>query len=52
MAIRLCCTPTVLAFERSDEAQRFQRGFGGRVLDLEEDMDCLKREMTLEIKQT
>jgi Fe2+ or Zn2+ uptake regulation protein len=33
--IRFCCTPAVLAFERQEDAQRFQQGFGGQVLDLE-----------------
>jgi hypothetical protein len=50
--IRLCCTPTVLAFERRDEAERFRKGFGGQVLDLEEAMDFLRHEMALEFGKT
>jgi DeoR family transcriptional regulator, copper-sensing transcriptional repressor len=33
-ALVICCTPTVLAFLDHDEAQRFQRGFGGEVMPL------------------
>lgn len=31
--ITICCTPTVLAFEREEHARRFRRGFGGAVAD-------------------
>jgi len=33
-AVAICCTPTVLAFQDQNDAQRFQRGFGGQVLDI------------------
>ncbi|MBK8986778.1 MAG: DeoR family transcriptional regulator [Chloroflexi bacterium] len=33
-AVTICCEPTVLAFLRREEAERFQQGFGGQVLDL------------------
>jgi hypothetical protein len=45
--ISLCCAPVVLAFEHSEEAQRFQQGFGGQVLDLEGAVDLLESEMSL-----
>ncbi|MEA3334546.1 MAG: DeoR family transcriptional regulator [Chloroflexota bacterium] len=32
-SITLCCTPTVLVFESKKDAIRFQRGFGGQVMD-------------------
>ncbi|MCB8985678.1 MAG: DeoR/GlpR transcriptional regulator [Ardenticatenaceae bacterium] len=32
-AIAICCNPTTLAFLRREEAEQFQRGFGGQVLD-------------------
>lgn len=34
-SISLCCTPTILAFEDTHDAQRFQAGFGGQLLDLD-----------------
>lgn len=33
--VALCCTPTVLAFESRRDAERFQIGFGGQVMDME-----------------
>lgn len=33
--LSICCTPTVLAFEDAHNAQRFQAGFGGELLDLD-----------------
>ncbi len=32
----VCCQPSVLAFATREEAERFQRGFGGQVMTLEE----------------
>ena len=32
----VCCTPTAMAFSRRDDAVRFQRGFGGRLLSFTE----------------
>ncbi len=29
--ITVCCTPTILAFERHEDAVRFQKGFGGQI---------------------
>lgn len=33
--IAICCTPAVLAFEALADAQRFQAGFGGEIVDLD-----------------
>ena len=33
--IAICCTPTVLAFEALADAQRFQAGFRGEIIDLD-----------------
>lgn len=46
--LRLCCTPTVLAFEHAEDAARFQRGFGGRVLSLEDAVRHLEDLMRLQ----
>jgi hypothetical protein len=46
-AITVCCTPTLLAFEDVEDAQRFQTGFGGRLLTLEEATAYLQAEMHL-----
>jgi len=34
-SIALCCTPTILAFEATSDAQRFQAGFGGQLFNLD-----------------
>ncbi len=39
--VRLCCSPSVLSFESRDDAVRFQSGFGGRVLTLEQTLRFL-----------
>jgi len=31
--VRLCCVPTILCFSSNADAQKFSRGFGGRVMD-------------------
>ena len=43
-----CCTPSILAFENGDQARRFQTGFGGKVGTLQEALDFLQEEMSLE----
>lgn len=34
-AVTLCCVPSVLCFATRDNAERYQRGFGGEALDFE-----------------
>lgn len=46
-AITVCCTPTLLTFEDVQNAQRFQAGFGGQLLSLEEAAAFLQAEMHL-----
>lgn len=36
-----CCAPSLLAFARREDAQRFQAGFGGQVATLEEAVEWL-----------
>jgi len=45
--LTVCCTPTVLCFHRRDEAEKFQRGFGGEVMDLDDTQSFLRTSMTL-----
>jgi DNA-binding transcriptional ArsR family regulator len=45
--IAICCTPTVLAFEDAHDAQRFQAGFGGEILDLDEALAFVRTSMHL-----
>lgn len=45
--IALCCTPTILAFEDAHDAQRFQAGFGGEILDLDEALAFVRTSMHL-----
>lgn len=43
----ICCSPTTLAFQLTADAERFQRGFGGQVLNLSQAIDVLRDEMSL-----
>ncbi len=45
--ITVCCTPTLLAFEDVEDARRFQIGFAGQLLSLEEALAFLQAEMHL-----
>ncbi|HEY53195.1 MAG TPA: DeoR family transcriptional regulator [Caldilineae bacterium] len=45
--LTVCCTPTVLCFQDRDEAEKFQRGFGGKVMDLVNTQSYLRASMTL-----
>ena len=45
--ISICCSPTVLAFEKREDALRFQRGFGGRVSQFEDALAVIESEMAL-----
>jgi DeoR family transcriptional regulator, copper-sensing transcriptional repressor len=33
--VTICCSPTILAFDKPEDAIRFQRGFGGTLADFE-----------------
>lgn len=46
-ALDICCSPTTLAFQDRADANRFQRGFGGQVLNLTKAMQVLGDEMAL-----
>lgn len=46
--ISICCTPTILAFEKREDALRFQKGFGGRVSDLDDALVAIASEMALD----
>jgi DeoR family transcriptional regulator, copper-sensing transcriptional repressor len=39
--IAICCSPSVLAFQHREDAQSFQTGFGGEMLDLENAVNLL-----------
>jgi hypothetical protein len=39
--VRLCCAPSVLSFESLADAQRFQSGFGGEVMNLQQALEHL-----------
>ncbi len=46
-ALDICCAPTTLAFQAQADAERFQHGFGGQVLNLSQAIDVLRAEMSL-----
>lgn len=33
--VTICCTPTVIAFQRREDARRFQQGFNGQVVNMQ-----------------
>jgi hypothetical protein len=45
--LTVCCTPTVLCFQRRDEAEKFQSGFGGEIMDLPNTRSFLRTSMML-----
>lgn len=45
--VQLCCAPSVFAFASIEDAQRFQAGFGGDVLDYEHALEKTCRLMDL-----
>jgi hypothetical protein len=45
--VPLCCCPGILAFASLQDAIRFQRGFGGEVMDLMRTQDLLQHRMSL-----
>lgn len=45
--ITVCCTPTILAFQRKDDADRFQKGFGGHLMSMDETLNHLSHAMKL-----
>jgi DNA-binding MarR family transcriptional regulator len=45
--ISVCCSPTVLAFEKREDALCFQKGFGGRVAQFEDALAMIESEMAL-----
>jgi nitrous oxide reductase accessory protein NosL len=40
--VRLCCSPSVLSFESMEDAQRFQSGFGGELMNLQQAFEHLR----------
>jgi len=43
--VRLCCAPSVISFETAEDAQSFQSGFGGQVLNFNQTRDFLTGKM-------
>ena len=42
-----CCTPGILAFVGRDDAERFQRGFGGEVMSFAQVRQCLRTRLSI-----
>lgn len=42
-----CCTPSILTFEAEDQARRFQTGFGGTIGSLQDALEYLEDEMSM-----
>jgi DeoR family transcriptional regulator, copper-sensing transcriptional repressor len=45
--LNICCAPTTLAFQAQSDAERFQQGFGGQVLNFNAALAVLQGEMAL-----
>lgn len=45
--VAICCTPTILAFERREDAARFQMGFGGQLAELSAALAYVRQAMKL-----
>ena len=45
--VSLCCAPGILAFACLDDAARFQRGFGGEIMDLMKAHGYLRHKMSV-----
>jgi hypothetical protein len=45
--LNICCAPTTLAFQAQVDAERFQQGFGGQVLNLSAALAVLQGAMAL-----
>lgn len=43
--VTVCCSPTALSFSRQEDAERFQKGFGGEVLSFTEAIHYVRRAM-------
>ena len=47
-SVTLCCAPSVLSFASQGDAMRFQKGFGGRVMDVGQTQQHLLEVMSLD----
>ena len=45
--ITVCCTPTILAFERRADADSFQQGFGGQLMSMKSAIEFLRMDNRL-----
>ncbi len=46
-----CCTPSVLSFTRQEDAQRFQHGFGGQMMNFDQAQKYLQDAMMFDLNQ-
>lgn len=46
-----CCTPSALCFQRREEAQRFQQGFGGEACSFEEAVSWMENRMEYAVEE-
>jgi hypothetical protein len=47
-SVVLCCAPSTLSFASREDAERFQRGFGGQVMDVIQTQQYLQSAMALD----
>ncbi len=40
--LNVCCVPSALSFGSQQEAEKFSKGFGGRVVNMKEALACLQ----------
>jgi hypothetical protein len=47
-SVVLCCAPSTLSFASREDAERFQRGFGGQLMDVVQAQQYLQKVMALD----
>jgi len=45
--IKPCCTPSVLSFASEEDTRRFQKGFGGMVMDYQQAILAVQEMMSI-----
>ena len=47
-SVTYCCRPGILAFATWEDAEHFQRGFGGEILDLAQAQEAMRRKQSIQ----
>jgi DNA-directed RNA polymerase subunit RPC12/RpoP len=47
-SVTYCCRPGILAFATWEDAERFQHGFGGEIMDLAQAQEAMRRKQSIQ----